>query len=160
MMKKGLLVLSCFVALAVAGGLATAEEQVWFDIENCAFCKHLGHEEGLLSNIRWETHLTANGAVTLTQVPKEYEQAFQRAEEHMQDAATKMGRGEEMHVCGFCESYGKLMMSGVTIESYKGEVARVTLMSSSDEKVIKMIHDHAQKTIDEYTKWAAEETKS
>jgi hypothetical protein len=155
---RGLLILSCLVALAIAGSLVTAEqEQAWFDIENCALCKNLGNEEGLLQNIRWETHLTANGAVTLTQVPAEYEEAFARAQKHIEETASKMGSGEPMHLCGFCQSYGMLMMSGVKVESFQGEVARVTLMTSSDDKVVEMIHAHAQKTVDAYKKWLAEE---
>ncbi len=157
-MKRTMLIVSCAAALAIAGGLATAEdEQTWFDIKNCAMCKHMGNEEGLLDNIRWEMHLMQNGALTLTQIPAEYEDAFKRAEKHMQEAAAKMGSGEPMQLCGFCQSYGNLMMSGVKVESFDGDVARVTVMTSSDPNLVKMIHAHAQKTIDEYGKWLAEE---
>jgi len=160
-MKKALGVLLCIGALALVAGLAPAEEehQAWFDIENCTFCKNLGQEEGLLDNIKWETHMIENGAVTLTQVPAEWEEAFERAEKHMSEAAAKMGSGEPVHLCGFCQSYGKLMTSGVKMESFKSDVARVTLMTSTDEKVVQMIHEHAKKTIEEYENWIAEEAK-
>jgi hypothetical protein len=156
-MKQALLVLSFALALAIVGTLATAEEdQTWFDLENCSFCKHLGAEKGLMESVRWETHLTDNGVVILTLVPAVHEEAFQRAEKHMQETAAKMGSGEPMHTCGFCQSYGALMMAGVQIENFTGDVARVTLMTSSDESVVKMIHAHAQRTIDEHGKWLAE----
>jgi hypothetical protein len=160
-MKQTLGILLCIGALALVVGLVTAEEehQAWFDLENCAFCKNLGQEEGLLDNIRWETHLIENGAVTLTQVPAEWEEAFERAEKHMAEASARMGSGEPMHLCGYCQSYGKLMMSGVKMESFKGDVARVTLMTSADEKIVQMIHEHAKKTIEEHEKWVAEEAK-
>ena len=75
-MRKTVGILACIAALALVAGLVTAdEEQVWFDIENCAFCKHMGTEEGMLDNIDWETHIVDNGAVTLTHVPAKYEEA-------------------------------------------------------------------------------------
>ena len=158
-MKRAVLVISCVVALALAltAGLTAGDEEGWLDVENCGMCKHMGAEEGLLQNITWETRIIASGAVTVTTVPGELEEAFKRAENHMKEAAERMQKGEEMHLCGFCQSYGKLVRSGAKIEALKGESARVTLMTSADENVVKMIHEHAQRTIAEYEKWIAEE---
>ena len=158
-MKKTRVAVCCLLAVAGLAGLVTAEEQVWFDVGNCAFCKHLGQEKGMLQNLRWETHLIEKGALTITQVPDEYKEAFDRAQEHMQDTAAKMQAGETMHVCGFCQSHGELMMAGINIESIDSDVVIVTLMTSDDEELVARIHAHAEKTMAAYKAWVAEGAK-
>ena len=59
MKKLGIaLVLAC-LTLTVA--VATAGDKAWFDLENCGMCKNMMAEEGLMENMKWETHAIAAG---------------------------------------------------------------------------------------------------
>jgi hypothetical protein len=71
--------------------------------------------------------------------------------------AAKMQSGEQVPLCGFCTSYGKLMMAGVQMEEIETEFGHISLMTASDPEVVKMIHDHGQHTIDAYDEWQAAE---
>ncbi len=157
-MKQAMLVLSVLAVLVfVAGVVGAEEESAWFDLDNCAFCKQMSNEEGLIESMSWETHLIENGALTIIVVPESKVEAFERAEKHMHEMGAKIEGGEKMHLCGFCQSYGMLMMSGAKVEKVDGDAARVTLMTSADSEVVKKIQTHAQKTIDEYNKMMAAE---
>lgn len=156
-MKRKTLAVTLLALLALAFGITTAgDEQAWFDLENCTFCKHLGAEKGLMDHIEWETHMVANGTLTVALIDPAYKEAFQRAGKNMQDAAAKMGMGgEPPRLCGFCTSYGKLMMAGAVVEEIESAAAHISLVTSSDPGLVKMIQEHGQRTIDEYAKWSA-----
>ena len=157
-MKQAMLVLSVLAVLVfVAGVVGAEEESAWFDLENCAICKHMANEEGLIESMDWETHLIENGALTIIVVPESKVAAFERAEKQMHETGAMLHGGEKMHLCGFCQSFGMLMMSGANVEKVNGNAARVTLMTSADSEVVKKIQAHAQKTIDEYNKMMAAE---
>ena len=152
-MKRAMLVLAALVVLGFVAGVVTAEEETaWFDLENCAMCKHMNNEEGLLDNTQWETHLIADGALSIITVAESHKAAFERAHKHMEEAGMKLQSGAQMHLCGFCQSYGMLMMSGAKVESVEGKVSTVNLMTSANPEVVKKIQAHAQKTIDEFKK--------
>jgi len=57
-----------------------------------------------------------------------------------------------MKLCGSCQAYGKLMMSGAKIESVKGSVADVTIMTSDKPELVAEIKAFAQKNRDEMVK--------
>ena len=152
-MKRAIIVLAALVVLGFVAGAVTAEEETaWFDLHNCSMCKHMANEEGLVENTEWETHLIANGALSIITVAESHKAAFERAHKHMEEIGMKLHSGEQMPLCGFCQSYGMLMMSGAKVESVEGKTATVNLMTSTDAEVVKKIHAHAQKTIDEYKK--------
>lgn len=152
--RKAMLLVSVVAVLAVVAGFASAEEETpWFDLHNCAMCKSLSSEEGLLESMQWETHMIENGALSITIIPEAKVEAFERAHKKMEETGMKLQSGEKMHLCGFCQSYGTLMMSGAKIENVAGQAARVSLMTSSDPAVVEKIQAHAKKTIEEYKKW-------
>lgn len=142
------------VALALTAGIiaVAGEEGPWFDLENCAFCKNLSAEPGMLDAMHWENHVIDEGMLTVTQVPEQYREAWARARKHMQETGEKMQAGEALHLCGFCQSYGKLLQAGAKVEEIDGDVVKITLMTSDDPEVVKAIQAHAQRTIDEYKK--------
>ena len=145
------------VGLLVAVGMSIGDEgKSWFDIHNCGMCKNMAAEEGLMDNLNWETHKISNGMVTITTIGTGYQEKFERATKNMQATAQKMMAGEEVHLCGFCTSYGNLMMAGVSSDIVESEVGVIQLITSNDEAVVKQIHDHAQHTIDAYEQWLAE----
>ena len=53
-------------------------------------------------------------------------------------------------VSDICEAYGKLMAAGVKVQEFKGEAANISLMTSDDPKVVKQIHEMADRTIKEH----------
>lgn len=150
-MKRAMLVLAALVVFGFVAGAVTAEEEMaWFDLTNCSMCKQMANEEGLFENTTWETHLIANGAMSIITVEESHKAAFERAHKNMQEVGMKLHSGEKMHLCGFCQSYGMLMMSGAKVESVEGKISTVNLMTSTDPEVVEKIQAHAQKTIDEY----------
>jgi len=153
-MKKIRIALFVLTVLALAVGIGSAgdEEKPWFDLTNCSMCKNLA-EEGLIEHLEWENHLIKNGLITVSRVDEEYEEAMKRAEQKMTAVAAKLQSGEQVPLCGFCMSYGKLMMAGVQMEEIESEFGHITLMTASDPELVKMIHAHGQHTIDAYEEW-------
>ena len=144
-----MLALVAMVAAVIAGDEA---EQPWFDLDNCGMCKPMASEEGLMEHMDWEHHLISNGWMTVTTVAPEYMEAFERAHTGMGAVAEKMGRGAEVHLCGFCQSYMGLAMAGANIEDVKTSAGYIGLVTSSDPAVVARIQDHAKRTMDEYQK--------
>jgi hypothetical protein len=132
-------------------------EGEWFDLENCAMCKNLSAEEGLMDHVEWETHLINNGMLSVTMVDPDYQQAFKRAMVNMQETSKKLMSGQQLHLCGFCNSHGALYRAGATMEDVKTDVGLISLITASDTKTVEMIHQHAKRTIDEYEKLKAAE---
>ena len=145
------------LCLVVAVGTSIGDEgKAWFDIQNCGMCKNFSAEEGLMDNVDWETYKISNGMLTITKIGAGYEEKFQNAAKNAQATAMKLQAGEQMHLCGFCTSYGNLMMAGVSNEEVESEVGIIQLMTSNDEAVVKQIHEHAHHTIDAYEQWLVE----
>jgi hypothetical protein len=144
-----LLTASLLPAAAVAG------DGPWFDLEKCDMCKHMSGEKGLMEHMEWENHLTKDGMMSVTVVAHGYEEAFGRAMANMEAAGGKMMAGEKMYLCGFCQSYGSLMMAGANFENFESAAGHINLVSSRDPAVIAKIHTHGQRTIDEYNKMVA-----
>jgi hypothetical protein len=158
-MKRAVLLSSVLAVVAIAVvPLAHAEESDnWFDLENCAMCKNLTAEKGLMDNMKWENHVISNGALSITTVAPGYEKALARAMANMEKASKQLQAGETMHLCNFCQSYGALLMAGAKFESVETGVGTIDLMTSSDPAVVGMIQTHAKRTIDEYNKMVAHE---
>jgi hypothetical protein len=131
---------------------ALAGDTAWFDLENCSMCKNMPAQEGLMEAMEWENHLTADGYMAVTLVAHGYEDKYQAAMTDMQKAGEKMMAGEKMELCGFCQSFGTLVMAGATMEYFETNAGHINLVSSHDPAVVEKIHAHAQRTIDEYAK--------
>ena len=145
------------LALPLAAVAGVPGEGPWFDLENCDMCKNMSSEEGLMEAMTWENHLTADGMMSVTVVAPGHEESYQRAMANMQKASEKMMAGEDMNLCGFCQSYGALHMAGANFELFETAAGEVSLVSSRDPAVIEQIHAHGQRTIDEYAKMSAGE---
>ncbi len=157
-MKKIAVISIAVLALALLVTAAVAEEeQSWFDLENCAMCSKLGAEEGLMDHIDWETHKIANGMLTVSMVPAEYAEAFARASAKMQEVAAELHSGKPLKLCGFCMSYGAIAQAGANVEEIETGVGHIGLVTSDKPEVVKMIHAHAKRTMDEYEKWKADQ---
>ena len=144
-----ILALLAAVAVVIAGNEG---EQPWFDLDNCGMCRHMSSEEGLMEHMDWEHYLISNGWMTVTTVAPEYLEAFERAHTGMGKVVEKMAQGEEVHLCGFCQSYMGLALAGAKIENVKTGAGFIGLVTSSDAAVVAKIQVHAKRTMDEYQK--------
>ena len=149
-------------ALLVAADQAKEPgEAMWFDLENCAFCKHLTKDPQLMQNMSWEHHDISNGVVTITVVKPEFKKAYKEAEAAMMELGKKMEAGEvnpaEVKMCGHCQHYGKLVAMGAKMEHVQGKYADVTLMTSDKPELVKEIKGFAQRNRDEMAKMEKKE---
>ena len=154
-MKRHLLAVVTMLALValVTAVIAGDEgEQPWFDLDNCGMCKPMASEEGLMEHMVWEHHLISNGWMSVTTIAPEYMEAFERVHTAMGKVAEKMGQGEEVHLCGFCQSYMGLALAGANIENVKIGAGYIGLVTSNDAAVVARIQAHAKRTMDEYQK--------
>ena len=157
MKNKGISLLLAVFAVATLFLPATfaAQGDPWFDLDNCKMCQPMTQEKGLMENMEWENHLTADGMMTVTVIAPGYEKAFESVMKKMEATGEKLMAGEKMHLCGFCQSYGGLQMAGATFENFVTGGGLINLVTSRDPAVIEMIHEHGQKTIDEHAKMMA-----
>jgi hypothetical protein len=144
------------VAIVALPAAFAAQGELWFDLDNCAMCKGMTAEKGLMDNMQWENHLTADGMMTVTVVNHGYEEAFARAMKNMEATGGKMMSGEKLYLCGFCTSYGSLQMAGASFENFETAGGHINLVTSRDPAIIEKIHTHGQRTIDEYDKMIAD----
>ena len=157
-MKKTLMLMAMvLIALPALAGEPTAMDHKtpsgWFDMANCYFCKNLVADPELLAHCQWETQPTADGMMTIMTVEPAWRAAMAKAGAGMEECAAKMHGGQmdmsKVTMCGFCQAYGGLMMAGVQPETIKGQVAEVTLMRSTDPKLVQKMHEIAKRNTDE-----------
>jgi hypothetical protein len=153
-MKKTVAMMALAVILLGAGS-ASAAPKAWLDLENCGMCKNLLVDMDLFQHMTWDTYLLTNGMMEVTTHPAGYEDRFKKLMASFESCGAKMMAGEQMPMCGMCESYGQLMMSGAKMDQVQTKAGWVTVMSSQDPKVVAMILAHGRRTIDEYAKYTA-----
>jgi hypothetical protein len=125
------------------------EEMAWFDLEKCAICSKLDAEKGLMESLDWEAYVISDGMLSITVVPKAYEEALLRAAEHMEASLKELESGEPKPICGFCRSYGALVLAGAQVEEIDTRAGHVSLITSTDPAVVAAIHEHARQAIRE-----------
>ena len=156
-MKRELIICTALAAVVLAIPFTCdAGDECWFDLENCSMCKHLVAEKGLLENMEWENYVIADGMLSVTHVAPGYEEAYGRCMHNMEQTGQQLMTGQQMYLCGFCQSYGGLHMAGAQFETVETGVGQIDLVTSSDPEVVEMIRIHAQRTIDEYNAMLAE----
>ena len=123
-----------------------AQDKPWFDMENCSFCKHLTKDPELMKHMTWTTYVISNGAMVVTVVDEEYQDSYEAAMKAMEKTGKDMMSGAgDVKMCGHCEYYGMLMMSGMKTETINTDVGEITLMTSDKPETIKMIHEYAKR---------------
>jgi hypothetical protein len=150
-------VIVCAVPLLASmalGANTMKSESGWFDFENCAFCKNLSADPGLLEHTTWETHAIKSGMMTIMTIEPEYDDAMAKAEKAMNDLGMKIQAGEVnpmgLKMCGHCQKWGMLMMGGkVKMEEVRGHAARVSLSTSDDPAVVAQLHEIAERNAEE-----------
>ncbi|HDS02031.1 MAG TPA: hypothetical protein ENO22_13265 [candidate division Zixibacteria bacterium] len=137
-------------ALLIAGDeTAKKAGKSWFDMENCAFCKNLIAEPGLLEHSDWENHKIDNGAIMVTTVEDEYLPAMRKVNANMMAVAEKLQKGEQLYLCGMCSAYGELWMSGAKIQTVETNHGYVEIFTSDDPEMVAKIHAFADKNNEE-----------
>ena len=140
----------CMVAAPVVGG----EEKAWFDLENCSMCKNFAAEEGLMENMKWETFVISDGMMSVAVIDEHYHDAMERASKKMEAVGAKLQAGEQLPLCGFCSSFGNLLMSGAKLQEFDTVAGHISLMTSDSAELVAKIHAHAERTIEEGAKLA------
>jgi hypothetical protein len=152
-----LFVAAALVLTLLMPQVSGAAKGTWFDLENCSMCKNMTAEEGLMEHMHWENFVIKDGWLTVTRVDPGFEEAFGRSMKNMEKTGQKLMSGEQMYLCGFCQSYGGLHMAGASFQTLETDVGYIDLVTSTDPEIIKKIHAHAERTIDEYKKMEAAE---
>lgn len=152
-MKK-LTISSVVVSLVLLSfSMLAAQEKPWFDMENCAFCKNLAAEEGLMDHItKWDHHNVSNGSVCISVVDKECVEAYKRAMHNMEEVGKKLEQGEMLPMCGMCKAYGELMKMGAKWDEVESDNIFVSIMYSDNPDVVAAIHAVTNRTNDEIKK--------
>ena len=144
---KNILVLMALLAIAMpaaAGDHPAATESSWFDMENCAMCKNLSVDPGLLPHTTWENFSIEGGMMNVVTVDPAFAESMATANAAMEDLGAKMQSGQvnpmELKFCGHCMEFGQIMMAGVEMQNFKGQAAEVSLFTSDDPALVKRMH--------------------
>lgn len=122
-------------------------ETPWFDMPNCAFCKNLTAEPGLMDHItKWEHKNISNGSMTITAVDLEYLSAFKRAMGNMEKTSEALKQGQMLPMCGMCQAFGMLMQQGAKYENVESGNIFVGMMQSDKPEVVAKIHEWTDRT--------------
>jgi hypothetical protein len=142
-MKKSVgLSLVAAIALVLAIGAGVAEEGG--NMHNCAVCKPMMEQPGLIEHVKWEPHPIATGMIAVTTVDAGYEKAFDTAHAKMMAVVAKLEAGEKMELCPICQGMGKMSEAGAKFENIDTPNGHVMAVTSADPKVVAVIHDHAK----------------
>ncbi len=158
-MKKSVMLLTAFLLVTAIAVTAGAEEEKWFDLENCIFCKNLLDDPELMNHLTWEIHEISDGIMIVTTIDPEYRESYNKAEKAIEQVASEMMQGKHMDepVCGYCHNYGALMFKGAKIERIPAETAEIVLIRSDKEELQKEIKAFGERTNEELAKFEAED---
>ena len=148
------LLLSLAVLFVVPFSLSADDD--WFDMQNCEICKCMSGHMDMMMEVKWGVHKTENGMMMISVVPEKHQKTMKAAHDEMMQVVARLEKGEKMHCCGFCTSYGKLKQGGAKIEEIETVGGKVTLVTSDNSEMIKMIHEHATKTMAAHEKMMKE----
>ena len=164
-MKYAAMVAGLAVAIAAGsyvwaehhGDHAHGEKAGWFDVEHCDVCAPMSKDPELMSSLQWETHKVKSGMLMVSIIPEEHRKTFDAMCEQMQAKGKEIAAsGKEADLCGFCDSYGKILRAGAEEEIVKTGFGNVSLVTAKSPEAVKMIHEHAQRSQEEMKKMMAE----
>jgi hypothetical protein len=158
MKHHGVFILAA-VIIIMAAGYAAAQEKPWFDMTNCSLCKELTKDPKLMDNMTWEHYDLSNGLLVLTTVKPEFKESYLKAQEGMNKVAAQMGQGTPVQMCGHCQAFGMLMMSGVKMESVSTSAGDIVLMTTDKPEILEQIRAYGNRTRTELAKMEAEKKK-
>jgi hypothetical protein len=137
--------LLCFGFLFTTINAQQTTDKPWFDLENCAFCKNMSSQPGLMENMQCDTIKIENGMLMISIIPEEFKEAMAKANKGMEATVRQLESGKQLPLCGFCECFGNLMMRGTKLEKKQGEHSEVTMLTSNDPEIVQQIHAMADR---------------
>jgi len=144
-MKKTKLFVGVILAVVLVASIGLAEDEKWFDMGNCDFCKNMSKD--LMDHMSFEQHSLSNGVMIITTFPPEYKEELDKATEAMTKLGADMMSGKvdpaKVKMCGHCKYYGKMMEAKAKFEHVSTSVGAIDLITSDDEDVLKMINTYA-----------------
>ena len=146
-MKKIALALSLVACFTFS---VQAEE--WFGMETCEICKPMSGHMHLMEVLKWETHMIPNGFLSISVIPAEHKEEMEKVHAEMEKVIARAEEGEQMELCGHCQSWGKLLEAGAQKTELETVGGHITMLTSDDAKVVKKIQAHAQRSLDEFKK--------
>ena len=158
MKKKNIIALTAALVIAGLASHATAQKEgeetktAWFDMGKCEICQHMADHMELMSQIKWETHLIDNGFLSVSVIPDSAKATMKKAKSGMDKEIAKFEKGAKMDLCGYCNGMGELIAAGAKKKEIETVGGNIFMLTSSDPAVVKKIHAHAKKTMDEYEK--------
>jgi len=145
MIRKTLALAIALLAIPAAF-LYAGDNTSWMEMENCAMCKNMMQDPGLLNNCTWEHHDIANGIVCVSTVDDKYMDSFKTAVAGMGDVQKKLMNGEKLHVCNMCQDMLDIMSKGAKSEDIMTKHGAVSVLTSSDPALVARLHTWAQRT--------------
>lgn len=154
-MKSSPLYLMLAVMLLIAV-TAVGDEKPWIDLDKCVFCQQLTKHDRLLDHMTCEHHEISNGHLMATVVDPEFRPAYVEAQKAMEQIGMDMAQGKidptKVYMCGSCEAYGNLLMSGAIIEHIPTKFGDIVLVTSDDPAVMKKIKAYGRRWTEEMAK--------
>ena len=152
MKKLEMVALVVFAAFMLIAG-TPPQEKPWFDMQNCAVCKNLTAEPGLMQHFtKWEHFKTADGLMNLSVVDKEYVDAYKRAQANMDAVIEKMKQGEMPYICASCMAYGEIMQAGARYEQFESDNIFMSSLTCDKPEIVAKIHAWVDRTQAEMAK--------
>lgn len=149
----GLFVSTTLYAVATVQDDVKQEKEIaWFDMENCAICKNLASMKHDMHKLEWESHMLEDGMISVVKVPADMKEAMDKADAGVQATVARLEQGEQLEMCGYCQSYGKLMAMGANFKDIKTMGVNINVVTSSDPDVVKEIHAMAKQAKIEHEK--------
>ncbi len=144
-MKKIGILFAVLLVIFIMATFGTAEDKAWFDFVNCDFCKHFTTDSLLTKNMVWEQYEISNGLLVVTTVKPEFMESYRAATAEMKKLGEAMMAGTvtDVKTCGHCDYYGIMMQSGAKFENVETVMGDIDLITTGDEKVLKMIKTYA-----------------
>ncbi len=153
-MLIGALLVLGLVSIAVAGD---TQEKPWFDLQNCAFCKEVGAQPGLLEHMNTEYHNISSGFLSITKIDPEYLSLYEKMKAGMQKMVADMqSTGKIPYMCRHCSKYGEFAMAGVKMEEVETGYGIIHMAMSSDSTMVTKLQEFAKRTDVESKKYKEE----
>lgn len=146
------ILLNVALVLMLTTGIAVADSDSWFDMQNCEICVGMTENPELMQNMTWNHYDVDNGMVSVTNVEPAFLDAYNKAHAKMDVAIKRAQAGEALNMCNMCKGIGGFSMAGAKMESVESGNVFIGLTTASDPKVVDMIHTWAERTRSEMMK--------
>jgi hypothetical protein len=145
-----------FAVMILIAVSALGDEKPWIDVDNCIFCQQITKHEGLWDHMTCEHHEISNGHLMVTVVDPEFRSAYVESQKAMEQIGMDMAAGKidptKVYMCGSCEAYGNLLMSGAIVEHIPTKFGDIVLVTSDDPVLMKKIKAYGRRWEEEMAK--------